>query len=880
MSLRPRANVFAYLLVSLSAMTAMPVLVLGNRFAAQSEQQTLREEDAAAGLEVEATRREIELIMRARTRVLDVIGGSVEAVGMDKVDVLEPIVDAQREHSASFDSLYVANRDGLSIVASFGTTAPGAGSLVGVSYAERDYYQELIRTEKTSYSKVQRGKLSGVPNVHIAVPVHDAAQRVAGFVCGGVQISLLAEAAEKSAQARGQGRIVVVDDHGQIIADTSHALGALAPAVGVLETSLPSGSRTTVVGVDEGGRAVRASGTTMQIGSHTWRVWSMTPVSVLEAEFSRVRGEALRITLAALFIALVVAAFAAWWTSRALLRVAAFARKVGDGAFDLAVPQASALMPKELAELRDAASLTLQRLGDNDRQQRELLEQLEATTAAQRPLAEAWAQVTDGVAILDPEGRVLFVNPAYERLTGQTSGELVGGRAAVLSDDARDVDDRPLAAEVRAAMERGEPWRGDLRTMDFRGEPAVHRVTMSPVLDASGALERVVKIRQDVTEQLRVESKLRDTERLASIGTLAAGVAHEINNPLTYIKMNLELIRDTLSEDTPLGSEDREELMASVEEAATGVSRVGDIASSLLRLARKRKAAAPAPVDVRDVVQSCARIAANELRHRARYVEVIGEVPRVLALESELSQIVLNLLLNAAQAIAPGATNQNAITVSAGTTETGDFVWLEVADTGSGIAKAHLGRIFDPFFTTKDVGKGTGLGLAVSHSLVQSMGGELSVRSEVGVGTTFRLELPVAKSESDSAPLSMHAAIAPQRVLVVDDTEPVGRSIAALLRGHEVQVTNSGNQALEYLERGRFDVVISDVMMPQMTGVELYERAIAQRNELARRWIFVTGGTLTEDIDRALERIGAPIVTKPVARKELLAVVADRVRAA
>jgi CheY-like chemotaxis protein len=306
---------------------------------------------------------------------------------------------------------------------------------------------------------------------------------------------------------------------------------------------------------------------------------------------------------------------------------------------------------------------------------------------------------------------------------------------------------------------------------------------------------------------------------------------------------------------------------------------VGEISSSLLRLARKRKNT-PAAVSLVEVVQSCARIAANELRHRARYVEELGELPLVSAIESELAQIVLNLLLNAAQAIAPGATNQNSVRVAGGVDADGEFAWIEVSDTGSGIPRANLGRIFDPFFTTKDVGKGSGLGLAVSYSLAQAMGGDLTVESEVGRGTTFRLKLPVAQHASDEPPATRRPSLAKQRVLVVDDTEPVARSIAALLRDHEVQITSSGAQALEHLERGRFDVVISDVMMPQMTGIELFERAIEVRAELARRWIFVTGGTLTEDIDAALERIGAPIVTKPIARSDLLEAVASRVRAA
>jgi PAS domain S-box-containing protein len=879
-TVRPRPNVFVYLLFALGAIAGPPVLVLGNRLAARWEEHTLRAEDEAAALEVEATSREIQQIMRSRRLVLEVVSGSVEAIGTSKPTDLQPIVDQQRIHSETFDTLYVANREGTSIVASSAPTSPGGGARAGVSYADRDYYKELVATGRHAYSKVQRGKISGVPNVHIAVPIHEGPeQRLMGFVTGGVQLEVLREAAEKSANARGKARVIVVDDADQILVDTRSALAPLSKAEGVSARAVSTSAPTTVVDVDETGQPVRATSTTLTLGSHTWRVWSMTPTALLEAEVATVRNQAFRITLVALAAALATATLAAWWLTGALRRARDVAKTVGAGRFDVPLEEPSPFAPREFVDLRDALSATLARLGDNDRRQRELLERLEATTAAQRPLAEAWAQVGEGVAVLDPEGRILFVNPAYERLLGRAPSELVGSIDGVFLDEARDASDRPIGLELRAAAAKGEPWRGDLQTTDFREDAAIHRVTLSPVLDDSGALERIVEIRQDITDQLRVQSKLRDTERLASIGTLAAGVAHEINNPLTYIKMNLELLRDSLEGGDAIDDAERAELLEALGEATTGVSRVGEISGSLLRLARKRKNT-PAAVSLVEVVQSCARIAANELRHRARYVEELGELPLVSAIESELAQIVLNLLLNAAQAIAPGATNQNTVRVSGGVDEDGEFAWIEVSDTGSGIPRANLGRIFDPFFTTKDVGKGSGLGLAVSYSLAQAMGGDLTVASEVDRGTTFRLKLPVAQRTSDVAPVTRRPSLAKQRVLVVDDTEPVARSIAALLRDHEVQITSSGAQALEHLERGRFDVVISDVMMPQMTGIELFERAIEVRAELARRWIFVTGGTLTEDIDAALERIGAPIVTKPIARSDLLEAVASRVRAA
>ncbi|WNG17356.1 ATP-binding protein [Cystobacter fuscus] len=364
---------------------------------------------------------------------------------------------------------------------------------------------------------------------------------------------------------------------------------------------------------------------------------------------------------------------------------------------------------------------------------------------AQRRSAESFRLLIErspDAIFIHRQGTLLFANSAAVRLLGYTSGEQLRGRELetfVLS-----------GGEVMLRESPGSSGLLEVRFRHRQGHEVVGEVvTLSLVFDGRPA---EVCIARDMTERRQVQQKLRATERMVSLGTLAAGVAHEINNPLSYLLSNLHFVDDELSAmaeaGEPLGSARGGELREALKEALSGSHRVRDIVRDLKTFSRDTEDQR-GWVDVRGVLDSCVNIAWSEIRHRARLEKDYGEVPLVEANESRLAQIFLNLLVNAAQAIPHGDVRANEIRIS--THHEGEQVVVAVRDTGGGISEENLRRLFEPFFTTKPVGVGTGLGLSICHGIVTGMGGRITVDSTLGQGTTFRVFLPIKRPAGVSA---------------------------------------------------------------------------------------------------------------------------------
>jgi CheY-like chemotaxis protein len=269
----------------------------------------------------------------------------------------------------------------------------------------------------------------------------------------------------------------------------------------------------------------------------------------------------------------------------------------------------------------------------------------------------------------------------------------------------------------------------------------------------------------------------------------------------------------------------------------------------------------------------------SELRKRAELVRDLAPVAPVLGDEARLSQVFLNLIQNALQSIPGGLPEEHRVRVSTRTVPDGR-VAVEVQDTGAGIAPEHLPRIFDPFFTTKEPGRGTGLGLSICHAVIASLGGRIEVESAVGKGSTFRVLLaPVAPEEARAAgfpapPLPPRRA----RILVVDDEPLVGTVLRRTLTEHDVTVVQSARAALERLGGGeRYDVVLSDLLMPEMSGMDLYRAVIVRAPELARRFVFLTGGAFTPAARAFLDQEGVDWVEKPFDAAALRSAIARKV---
>ncbi len=390
--------------------------------------------------------------------------------------------------------------------------------------------------------------------------------------------------------------------------------------------------------------------------------------------------------------------------------------------------------------------------------------------------------------------------------------------------------------------------------------------------------EYLVAFARDLTERKRMQASLQKADRLASVGSLAAGVAHEINNPLAYVLANLELLGEDLSQlDLPASSGFDQTITRTLQEAAEGANRVRRIVRDLKSFARADDEVLQS-VDVHEVLDAAVDIADNEIRHRARLEKDYGDIPPVLGAPGRLTQVFLNLLVNAAHAIPEEAYGDQFIRVSS-RSERG-YVFIDISDTGSGIPEDIVDRIFDPFFTTKAQGMGTGLGLSICHGIITGIGGEIKVQSQVGEGSTFTLmlpaaEVPVMRRRDPSRPHEV-ANTEPLRILVVDDEPSIGAGIKRALGGHNVEVAGSGREAIDACEQGDFDLVLCDVMMPDVSGMDVFDHIHEIRPEFSKRFVFMTGGAFTPKAREFLEAVPNEHIEKPFSIRELRTLVSKR----
>jgi PAS domain S-box-containing protein len=404
--------------------------------------------------------------------------------------------------------------------------------------------------------------------------------------------------------------------------------------------------------------------------------------------------------------------------------------------------------------------------------------------------------------------------------------------------------------------------------------------TLTPIRSATGDVEGAIGVSVDVTERVNAQEHLVRNERLASMGTLAATIAHEINNPLTYILGSLQLAAAGLSGSRTTGAQ---EIAGHVENAREGADRVRRIVGGLQAFSRKDDDR-PEPTDVHAAIEHAIAITGNAIRHRARLVRHLEPVPPVLASGLRLGQVVVNLLMNAAQAIPEGAPDANEIRVRTfRDAEKGEVV-VTVEDTGCGLEPGVQSRLFEPFFTTKALGEGSGLGLSICHGIVERFGGRIDVESIVGKGSTFRVRLKATSADPACArpdgPQSVGSTARRGRLLIVDDNEKAGQTLALLLRAdHDVELSHEPLAVARRLVSGeRFDVILCDLMMPAMTGMELHATVAKHVPEQAERFVFVTGGAFTPAAADFVGRVPNTVLQKPYNLRALNAALAVHLR--
>jgi PAS domain S-box-containing protein len=495
-------------------------------------------------------------------------------------------------------------------------------------------------------------------------------------------------------------------------------------------------------------------------------------------------------------------------------------------------------------------------------QRRRVAQQLTLQGAALEAAANA-------IVITDRAGRIEWVNPAFTRLTGYSADEARGQTPRLLKSGRHDA---AFYESLWRTIVGGDVWHGEVVNRRRDGSLYTERETITPVRDASGAITHFIAIKQDVTaykeataELERQRGLVHQNEKLAAMGQLLAGVAHELNNPLSVVIGQAALLQ-MRAKDGPLG--------ARADKIVQAAERCGRIVKNFLALARQHPPERES-VHLNRVVEGAIELLGYLFRvgNIEVSLELQPDLPPLWADPHELQQVAVNLLTNAQDAVRDTPPPRR-ITIATRVDPTGAWVSMEVTDTGPGIPPEVQPRIFEPFFTTKPPGQGTGLGLSLCLSIVENHGGAIRAENVPGGGARFSVELPVpiARPEAAGAAAALAAPPVPGgAVLVVDDEADVAAVLAEMLSGdgHQVDTVPNGRAAIERLERRRYDLVMSDLRMPELDGPGLYRMLESRFPDMLGRVIFLTGDALGPGVVTFLERVARPTVSKPFAAADV-----------
>jgi PAS domain S-box-containing protein len=500
------------------------------------------------------------------------------------------------------------------------------------------------------------------------------------------------------------------------------------------------------------------------------------------------------------------------------------------------------------------------------------------TAEAQARLSMAVEQAAEAIVITEPDGTMVYVNPAFEQITGYASAEAVGRNPRILKSGEHDAE---FYRQMWATLTAGRVWRGHFINRRKDGRLYEEDATLSPVHDAAGKVVNYVAAKRDVTNEAALERQLRQSQKMEAIGHLAGGVAHDFNNMLQSVMGFAELALGRVPPDHPV----REDL----DEILRGARRAAELTKQLLTFARKQNIA-PRVVDLNDAISTSLKMLRHLIGEDISLVWLPGDALWSVKMDpNQIDQLLANLCINARDAITGVGkiiieTVNQSIDEADGLTQTntvpGDYVVCIVSDSGCGMTKEVQTRIFEPFFTTKGAGAGTGLGLAMVYGIVKQNRGFINVYSEPGKGTTFRIYLPrfgsetAGKAQSAAAPATLGGS---ETVLLVDDEIGVRTIVTLLLKhsGYTVLTAETPEAALRLaLEHaGPIHLLLTDVAMPGMNGRELAQRVAEMRP--ATKVLFISGYAATALGKSDLSPAASTFLAKPFTRDELARKVRD-----
>jgi PAS domain S-box-containing protein len=504
---------------------------------------------------------------------------------------------------------------------------------------------------------------------------------------------------------------------------------------------------------------------------------------------------------------------------------------------------------------------------------KDITERKQMEADRERHLA-AIEQVAEGIAITDTEGTIEYINSAFEKITGYQKQELIGKNLRILKSGEHDeLFYRQLWEKIIA----GNTWNGRLTNKKKNGSFYNEDATISPVFDKSGKIINFVAVKRDVTDEIRMEKVLQQSQKMESIGTLAGGIAHDFNNILFPIVGHTEMLLEDVSEDHPFRN--------SIREIYTGALRARDLVQQILAFSRQGNSELTL-MKMQPIIKEALKLIRSTIPTTISIRQHLqSDCGPVKADPTQIHQIVMNLTTNAYHAMEDNGGELNLTLKEIKLSEydlippdlkPGFYACLSITDTGMGMNKNLMDKIFEPYFTTKEKGKGTGMGLSVVHGIVKSMNGEIQVHSELGKGTEFHIFLPIAKSDFEKQETQTNEPIlgGNESVLLVDDE----KSIIAMERqalerlGYQITSCTSSIEALEAFRTNpeKFDLVITDMAMPNMPGNKLAIELIKIRPDIP---ILLCTGFSESMSEEKIKSIGIkgllmkPIIIKDLAKK-------------
>ena len=500
--------------------------------------------------------------------------------------------------------------------------------------------------------------------------------------------------------------------------------------------------------------------------------------------------------------------------------------------------------------------------------------------AARERLTRAIEQASETVVITDADGVIQYTNPVFERVTGYTCEEAIGQNPRILKSDQ---NDDAIFKAMWETLTRGDTWSGRLVNKKKDGSLFTEEATISPVRDASGKTINYIAVKRDITQEIKLEARLRQAQKMESIGTLTGGIAHDFNNILGALMGYTELAKDSVAPDS--GSH---EYLFEIERASV---RARDLVSQILAFSRsgdrERK-----PLRIQPVLEEALKLLSKSIPSTITLTRDISpDCEEILGDATQIHQVIMNLCTNGYQAMHESrgtlAVGLDEVRVDTGEAaahkelKEGLFVRLTVSDTGRGMNEATTARIFEPYFTTKEVGSGTGLGLASVLGIVTDHGGVIEVSSKPGEGTTFDVYFPICARAGSTTGDGRNDDPAPaargegEHILFVDDETPIVNLYRTILEGsgYEITALTSSTEALDLFraDPNRFDAVVTDQTMPRMTGLELTKEILAIRPDIPI--VLCTGFSETVDEEEALTAGVCNYVMKPVLPKDLMRII-------